>query len=625
MRYLIIFLYFGIVSLIVSGNVVHPRLLFYESDVEELRSRIFNEKEPYILIYNQLQCNVKTHTLHWHEEDDDVRMSKLYSTTRMAVQYAFVGMVEKDTALAIEAYKVFDQIRRDTAGLVWDMRSFGLTRAQVLQSASYVYDFVYSLLTEEQRRHLNSFILDLMVFVHASMGLEGNYATESNWQGVRYGSVLLASIAYDDVENECHHLPFKWDSRRRLQDHLHATFTKNGWNVESLGYLEYNFSFSIPALIAQQRVHPGLDAFDLEKFVPHAINAFRAHATANVNIPTLGVNLTKADFSDDHNRSSYVLYPLALKIMPEEQLPYLYWMHDYVIQKGIFSGEHPYLIYGLMFYEENVPKKNPEEAGWLNYVCDVHGVLLMRNCFQDKNDIVAGMTVTAQRKDGHNGPDNLSFRIYGLDGLWAVGGGRTNEMAAQTNLFPDVDIDTVKGQAVEGTLIDYHVEDDGSGFIIGEGSCAGVIGHRRYFGTSFKEDAGAQATFIVADVSENGHIWRMSTPEFNEVEVLEDGFLIKGPKGASLRARVMSSKGKEFKHQISIGKARYGGSVTRHNRGVCFYDTCYEHVKTIDVLCDGAITVVMTLVKEGEEHPVIKHTSQNNIQVGKRVLPEINL
>jgi len=618
MRYTIILLV-CIYPVFLQGENIHPRLLFDEPDVELLRERIKNKQEPYYVMYETLYENVHTHTMPRNEKDDDVRMSEIYSTTRMAVQYAFVGMVEKDTALAIEAYKVFDHIRRDTAGLVWDLRSFGLTRAQVLQSASYVYDFCYPLLSEEQRQVLNRFIFDLMVSVHASMGLEGNYATESNWQGVRYGSVLMAAIAYDDVETERHHLPFKWDSRRRLQDHLHATFTKNGWNVESLGYLEYNFSFSIPALIAQQRVHPGLDAFDLEEFVPDALNAFRTHATANVNIPSMNKNLVKADFSDDHSRSGYVLYPLALKVMEEEQLPYLYWMHDYVIQKGVFSGEHPYLIYGLMFYEENMQKKNPEEAGWLNYVCDEHGVLFMRNRFRDENDIVAAMSVTAQRKDGHKGPDNLSFRIYGLNGLWAVGGGRTNEMAAQTNLFPDVDIDTVIGQNVEGTLIDYHFESDGSGYIVGEGSCAGVIRHRRYFGASYAEVSGAEAVFVVSDISENGRIWRLSTPEFNEVEVLEDGFLIKGPKGASLRARVMSSDGKDFKHQISVGKARYGGSVIRHNTGVCFYDTCYKHVKTIDVLCDGDITVVMTLIKEGEEHPVIKYISHNKIQVGELI------
>lgn len=591
-----------ILPLSARGSFEHPRLLFSSDDVAALRERI--EQEPYKEMYLQLLENMETAEEKSHQLlPDTLRLEHQGFYASLAVHYAFVGLLEEDTVMAQKAYACFERIIADTARhSVVDVRLFGLTRAHILQSVAYVYDFASPLLGKEQGRVLNQFMLELMFSVHTSMGYEGNYALESNWMGVRYGSVLLAALAYDDFAFERYHHGVQWDAQRRLQDHLRATFTRNGWNVESLGYFEYNASFTFPALLAVQRRYDSSDFFHVSNFVPNLFLAMHPHATATVHVTTKSTRYLKADFSDDNVFAHAGLYTLAMPIMPDEQVPYLYWMYDYLTRDGLFEDMRPYLIYALMHYETSITGENPEEAGWLHYVCDEHGILFMRNRFQDENDIVSAMTATAMRKNGHTGPDNLSFRIYGLDGIWVVGGGRTDQMAAQTNLFPLVDIDSLRGDQKTGTLLAYDTLPNGSGSIQARGSCAGVNEHQRFFTARYDQEmTGVEAVFVLADISENGRIWRLSTPDFNQVEVLPDGFLITGPSGASLKATVLQHQQVEVK----LGKARYGGSVMRHNTGVCYHGDCEEYVKTIDVLCQGDIQVVMTLTRVDQVHPVV--------------------
>jgi hypothetical protein len=49
--------------------------------------------------------------------------------------------------------------------------------------------------------------------------------------------------------------------------------------------------------------------------------------------------------------------------------------------------------------------------------------------------MIVAFTAPLKRIRGHKGPDNLTFRIIGLNNLWVTGAGRTGQIAGQTNLF----------------------------------------------------------------------------------------------------------------------------------------------------------------------------------------------
>jgi hypothetical protein len=95
-----------------------------------------------------------------------------------------------------------------------------------------------------------------MYSVNATMGHSANCSIESNWMGVRYGSVILTSYIWDDVaaqkdrKNPAYAL--RWDASKRLQEHMERTLFSNGWNGESMSYHIYGWTFVGPALLASE-------------------------------------------------------------------------------------------------------------------------------------------------------------------------------------------------------------------------------------------------------------------------------------------------------------------------------------------------------------------------------------
>jgi hypothetical protein len=85
-------------------------------------------------------------------------------------------------------------------------------------------------------------------------------------------------------------------------------------------------------------------------------------------------------------------------------------------------------IASILYYPgAAVPEKDPMTMpGWRALFLDPagNGFFTWRNRYRDTGDLVAQVYVKRRGNRGHSGPDALSFRILGLDTLWAVGGGR---------------------------------------------------------------------------------------------------------------------------------------------------------------------------------------------------------
>jgi hypothetical protein len=286
-----------------------------------------------------------------------------------------------------------------------------------------------------------------------------------------------------------------------------------------------------------------------------------------------------------------------MRLLPAKTKPYVKWMADYLNNAEVF--QHDLLL--LALYADDLDSENPATGGYLNYIDETQGVVFFRNQFMDQDDVVACFNTSSKRFPGHAGPDNLTFRIAGLGNLWVVGAGRTGQVAGQTNLFPEGDWEQQKERHVESSLLAHEFDQDGSGSAIGLGSCMGVKNHKRKFVADYSGQAGAKAVFIVIDSSTNGRTWRLNTPEFNDVEILENGFLLTAPNGSTLKAVVPEQQDVV----VHVGKVRYGGSTIENNSGIGFGGNYYGYNKTIDIACNGNITVVMTMQPKGVKHPRI--------------------
>lgn len=595
-----------------QSSPIHPRGLILPAEVAGLRERL--EISPLKELFAALKEEVNQQEALLAQGNDLRNYELAYLLTDLSALYLFTD----DTLWAKKAYQRALQVMADP--IFRDPFSRGLTRATLLHQLAIAYDFCYNGWSEAQRTVVNDALFDCMVSVNANMGFSANYSIASNWMGVRFGSVVLAARVWDDPEiahgQRSLSYPLMWDATKRLQEHVAANVYRNGWNGESLGYHNYAWSFVGPALVALQNQNPENEALSLASLTPKAVNSLHAQSISTLSIPRLDATGLKLDLSDDNlNAALAKTLAVGFRIYPEAQHPSLKWMYDYLLQLEAPENYRNSLMYGLLYYPLETEAENPAAAGWTTYHDPEQGIVILRNRFLDQNDIVFAYTATATRVKGHKGPDTNTFRLIGLGVPWIIGGGRTNETAVQTNLFPSEAETAPKNDQGLGKLLAYGFEGDQSAYAWGEGSCVGTKDHRRFVHMDYGKDIQAQAAFVIADSSANGRRWRIQTPEFMEVSVATDGYTLTAPNGSSLQVTVLSPE----QPNIEVAQLTYGGSTVRLNPGIQYEGKAYSHSHAIDVQCDGQITVVMTLQEKGDKHPRVRwNQEEHTVVVGRK-------
>ncbi|MBC7889697.1 MAG: hypothetical protein H7Z13_17615 [Ferruginibacter sp.] len=551
-----------------------------------------------------------------HLQDEKLSVKNAYAIGELLESFAFLYAITQNKNYAEKVTALLEQTITDSTVFHQPILK-GLTRAQLVKAAAVSYDLCYHDLPVERRAVFSKQILLAALSMESVMGVEANYAQESNWMGVRYGTVLFAALVCDEpiasgFKNSLADA-LVWDARERLRDHIQQNINPDGWTAESMGYHFYNWSFIAPALIAlENSTH--LRGKAINQLAPHAIQSARAAATACISMSAAKGKGIKADLADDNLGVDANFFWYALRLYPEAQLPFIKWTALYL--ESIHDIKSLFLK--LAFDDASVLPQNPTNAAWLNFVDPTQGVTVFRNRFKDSNDIVATFTVTAKRVRAHQSGDNLSFRILGLNNIWAIGAGRTGLKAGQTNLFPEEQIPLNKNyeSGKTGLLISYKFEPNGSGTAIGSGSCMGVESHQRIFKVDYDTITDAQAVFIVTDSSENGKTWRLNTPAFNQVLKQPDGFLINAPDGSSMKAIVIGKTNAQLK--VNISDVPYDGVTKENTTGIYFKGHYYKYSKAIDICCDKNITVVLTLTKKGQPHPAVSQHSNQSVLIGRK-------
>jgi hypothetical protein len=586
------------------------------SELSSIRDKL--DQEPYASMMTNFYT--KEEKLQKEVAED----SNVYSVADLLNIQSILCLITDEPVWAEKAWNNFMFLINDTV-FVQNHLSTGLTRGSILYSLSISYDFCFNAWEPFQRKKAAKHVYDLMVSVNSNMGYFANYAMESNWMGVRYGTVLLAACVLDDYKIKKdtslkpRSYPFLWDALKRLNDHMTASLTSNGWHLESKGYHFYDWKFSIPGILAlQQKYH--LPEFQLGNYVPKALHSLRGIAISTVNIHTPFGKGVQPDFSDNGVHGGMGLFNLGLAVYPGEQIPYIKWMHEYLYNPETFKHLGESLFYAFANYPGTIQAVNPKQAGWNHYFDKEMGVAIFRNRYKNENDIVAAFKSTNIRPKGHQGADNLGFRIIGLENIWVPGGGRTNWVKGQTTLFPHKQFNHIRERFAQhtGEILSYHPSENGSGYVTGKGSCMGTRQHKRYFHVDYTPETGAEALFIVADSSENGRYWRLNTPEFNTITLQKQGFTLTAPNQSTLKAVVLQP---DAAFAMDTGKVRYGGETVRHNPGICYHQKCYSHNKYIDIRCNKNIVVVMTLQKGNRKHPEVKfYRQKQKILVGQQTI-----
>ena len=579
------------ISISLKGDALgdHPRGLIKKHEVSDIRARAGSE--PFSKIKNKLVKQVETLSELLAISED----TQAQDITELAANQSYLYLLTGEREWAEEAFINLTKVFEDSV-IFNNPVSRGLTRAAVLQKMAFTYDFCFEAWTQEQRNLVNGQLYKLIYSTSANMGFDANYNLVSNWMGVRWGSVLFASLVWDNPNPDRPSIvqPLLWDAQKRLSDHLERNVYPEGWSAESIGYHIYNWSFVGPALIAFQNQQQKPSPAAIQSIAPQLEHAVKGIASTALNIETSrGKWGIKPDLPDDGLNLGDGLFSMALRLYPSEQIPLIKWMHDYLKEENFYS---------LLYYRQTQNVDNPEIANWLNFSDSTQGVVTFRNRYRDDNDIVAVFNTSNRRVAGHKGPDVNTFRILGLGVPWIIGGGRTNLVAGQTNLFPGPIDPSDKGDMrTVGKLVNHSFQSDGSGEAVGIGSSMGVEGHVRKWMVDYSGETGAAAVFVISDWSENGKVWRINTPEFIDVKIDVDGFRLTAPNGASMQAHFFG-KGEQI--DITSGRVRYGGETIRLNTGILFQGNQYAYSKYVDLVIDREVVVIMTMQPKGLTHPI---------------------
>lgn len=563
------------------SNPIHPRGLFHRDEVPAFRKKL--HLKPFSEMILALHSDIK-------RRDVQPPDPKGEQSRQLAVMYLCSGD-RKWAELALDCLKPMLGDRDVFLNPV----SKGLSRAGQVLNLAITYDLCCEAWEKEDQDIVGKALKKAVYRLAATMGEGGNYYIANNWNGVRWGAAAFASLVSD--EPDCKYIG--WEARIRLTDHLRANLSEQGWNPEGIGYYNYPWQYIGPALIAFKKC----EHRDLIKEIPPAEQSFWPTLAGVVPIEHQGGLGLRSDLSDDHPvyRSAGVL-GIAFELAPKEQIPALKWMFDHLCGSngdGSFERENG-ILYHLLYYPFNIESSNPSKIMGLTHFDREHGIVMCRNRYRDRMDIVANYCAAGRRPKGaHSGPDTNTVRLQGLDNVWIVGGGRTGDPTGQTLLFPS-ESDRYESKGT-GRLLHWSVEHDGSGYAIGEGSCVGTADHRRWMAVDYSQACGAPALFLVADRSLNGRRWRLNTPEFNTITVTEAGFLITASDGASLNASILGlNSGIQLKQGI-VERGGGAGHVAFPFKGVK-----YIHNKWVECACEGSIIVVMTLQPAGQEHPPVK-------------------
>jgi hypothetical protein len=230
-----------------------------------------------------------------------------------------------------------------------------------------------------------------------------------------------------------------------------------------------------------------------------------------------------------------------------------------------------------------------------------NGMFLFRNAYNGPDDLAVQVFAKLLGNRGHHGPDSLSYRIYGFDGMWGVGGGRYGKKdegvelyyRSQNTLYPIDPEGQLKTNGERGSVIDYGLNDDGSGFVTlgASRNNVGTQNHTRSVAVSFEPDLGAEACVVVLDTSADGQVWQHCTLDTHKVDVDEHGFTITGPTGNTLRGTVLHPAGAAIR-------------TGRRERGSNAGDVTHNHWIAIDTGPNAL--VVLTLQRAGEAPPAVR-------------------
>jgi hypothetical protein len=573
----------------------HPRLLFGKEDIPALRAKI--RKEPHKSMFERLKANAEVGN--WGFGPVEGAYDQIMSAHRCAFLYVLTG----NDAWARKARGWVEKRLSDSS--VWgNSRTKGLTLYIHGIFLATTYDWCFGspawdaafagTVSETLKKQAD------VIYKHG--GSQQNRSPASNWQGLRWSSAGLCVLAGDTSGSEADLDRCFSRTCRYLSENLGRG--GSGWNCEGLGYTYYPMGNGVcPFGVAMLRRDPSKD---IRKATPAAPFTLWTVFAATVKSKT---GLWRPDFADDNpgTRAEGTM-GFAFWMCPPGLHPGLKWWYERTVGlKGdkTFDAARFGTVSSILFHPgDAVAEKDPMTIdAWRDLFADPkgNGMFTFRNAYAGPDDIVIQAFAKLLGNRGHNGPDSLSYRIYGLDGQWGVGGGRYGKktggqdvyLRSQNTIYP-VDPDgRLPINKERGRVAAHRMRADGGGWVVlaAKKNNVGTADHTRRLVVDFSGRSGAAATVVIVDTSGDGRIWQHCALEMHAIRAAGNAFTISGPGGNTLRGTVLHP----LKAVLKTGRRPRGSRAGT-----------WENNNWVTVSGeDGSFVVVLTLQKSGKPAPKV--------------------
>lgn len=541
----------------------HPRLFFGPDDVPALRERA--EQEPFRSFLTAMRQ---------FAFDETLEGNRWYNLAYRIRSMAFLHVITGEQHYADLTLEMVNQLMRgqdpDAAGVWFRVTERQLNLTQGSLSVAVAYDWCYHAWPEADRRRISRELLrqGRMQLHQWGPGFPSQGAA-NNWRGIRFaggGIALLATDAPDLTAEELrayrgdplapaagiHGLDPRWLELAFSQVAAYLAHARTleagarGVNAEGFGYFLYPQTLIAPFLAAWDR----MTGQAMRDWVPASAEGPVLKAMSTVVLPHTAAGTPhphpgiRPDLSNDNPQvGNQGELAVSIPTLRPEHLGAYRWHFDHLhLRPGHENllSLHAGLPFAYLFYPIDIPPESPEDVWGLSLHDVPTGTVVLRNRFQDENDVV--FKVTARQRgvprQVHHGAEVGSFRLIGEGGFFFTGSGRSSALAGQCILLRHEDLQGNDNRSA-GELTVLRLDPQGTSHLRVTGSAASVRDAVRDLWINLHPDIpGVSAMLRVRDQSLDGHRWRINTPEFNRITREERGFTLHAPNGARLVAHI---------------------------------------------------------------------------------------
>jgi len=451
-------------------------------------------------------------------------------------------------------------------------------------------------------------------------------------QGARYAAAGMALLATDETISK----EIITDCWEKVESYLSRAYNldeaSSGWNIEGNRKTVYTMgNFVGPFAIAACRSNPKFELRCYQNLEAIYWSVYANFSTAK-NIMGLGNGVQTGFYLDYPHTAGEGMYGQAFYFAgPEIIRGFKYWynrtqgnLSPYV---PIWDNKSAGTIWSILYYPGHIKERNPMEIpAWKAYFNDSTGVgvFIFRNDYNDENDMLAQFYAGLEHDESiPTGPENLSFEIIAGGTPFVIGGGFSypGNVLSQSALYGyNPGIASPVFSTENATLVGSpKIYSDGSGYIIAETDSGHFLTnyHKRWFAASYDKTAsGAEAVYIIADESDNGSYFQISTFVGNEIEVDGNTFEIISGNNYSMKGTILYPV---FGLNVQTGEKFRSGNYGYVEGDSAITTNKYIHFQGND----GKFVVVLTINPADRSHPDVHFTGElmtgANIMVNDKV------